>query len=75
MSRIQKALNDLAMTTEADVPIRDGYCSIHLHDDGSRSLPIRVHVAHDWFSASDLRKAAKLFKRLAKYLEAQGRTE
>ncbi|OJB09097.1 hypothetical protein BGV52_15525 [Burkholderia ubonensis] len=74
MSTIKKALNDLAMTKEADVTIREGYSTIHLEDDGGRSLPIKMRVTHDWFSASDLRKAAKLFKKLAKQLEAEGRT-
>ncbi|MDN7588388.1 hypothetical protein [Burkholderia seminalis] len=46
MSTIKKALNDLAMTKEADVPIREGYSTIHLEDDGGRTRHGLVDVRH-----------------------------
>lgn len=74
MSKIQKALNELAMTRDAVFMAKADYADICLHDDGSRALPIKVGIIGQWFDAAALRKAAKLFKALAKQLEIEGRT-
>ncbi|AIO70745.1 hypothetical protein [Burkholderia oklahomensis] len=71
MSTIKKTINDLAMTRDAKFRANAG-ATITLHDDGSK-YPIRVEVDAQWFSSSELREAAKLFKKLAKQIEAEGR--
>ncbi|MBF3417157.1 hypothetical protein ISF41_12375 [Burkholderia pseudomallei] len=75
MSKIQKALNDLAMAREATFETKDSGARIELRDDGARTYPLEVTISGRWFDVADLRHASKLFKKLAKQLEAEGRTE
>jgi hypothetical protein len=73
MSTIKKTVNDLATTRDAKFHANAG-ATITLHDDGSNTYPIRVRVDGQWHSSSELREMAKLLKKLAKQLEAEGRT-
>ncbi|MBU9388518.1 hypothetical protein KTE71_13425 [Burkholderia multivorans] len=75
MSRIQKAVNDLATTRNATFETKKTEALIDLYDNGSGFNPIRISIAPYWFGAADLRQAAKLFKKLAEQLEAEGRAE
>ncbi|KVL67390.1 hypothetical protein [Burkholderia ubonensis] len=72
MSTIKKTVNDLATTRDAKFRANAG-ATVTLHDDGGNAYPIRVRVDGQWFSSSELREMAKLFKKLAKQLEAEGR--
>lgn len=72
MSTIKKTINDLAMTRDAKFHANAG-ATVTLHDDGGNTYPIRVWVEGQWFSSSELREVAKLFKKLAKQLEAEDR--
>lgn len=73
MSRIQKALNDLATTRNAEFSTKPAGAPIEVHDDGGDTMPIRLTIDGYWFGVDDLRHAAKLFKKLAEQLEAEGR--
>lgn len=73
MSRIQKAINDLATARTAEFRTKGANAPIDLYDDGSSFCPIKVSVESCWFDAADLRHAAKLFKKLADQLDAEGR--
>ena len=73
MSRIQKAINDLATTRNAEFETKRNGAPIALHDDGTYSMPIQVTINGFWFGVDDLRHAAKLFNKLADQLEAAGR--
>lgn len=73
MSRIQKALNDLAEGNHALFETPMTGATVAIHDDQSASAPIKLTINGYWFEARDLRKTAKLFNKLAAMLEEQGR--
>ncbi|AOK28859.1 MULTISPECIES: hypothetical protein [Burkholderia] len=75
MSRIQKALNDLATSRNASFVTKATGAPVELYDDGASFAPIQVTTVGHWFTAADLRHAAKLFKKLADQLDAEGRNE
>lgn len=47
--------------------------TLEISDDGARTYPVRMYMPAQWNDADDLRAFAKLLKKLAKRLEAQGR--
>jgi hypothetical protein len=70
---IRKTLNDLAETDNAIFETPNCGSEVRVYDDRSQSVPIKVTIDGEWFDAEDLRKTAKLLKRLADMLEEQGR--
>jgi hypothetical protein len=47
--------------------------TVEISDDGGRTYPVRMYMPASWNDADDLRAFAKLFKKLAKRLEREGR--
>lgn len=70
---IRKTLNDLAETNKATYDTPFSGAEIEVRDDCGRFCPIRVRIDNMWMGSSDLRKTAKLLKKLADMLDEQGR--